>query len=102
MSDEGPAVSGTIDYEAFLASIPEAPAMVAVCEASRLEGDVMRPDWDTLIDDVNARIKALRVCWKATATREPALHAQLVRDLYVPALKLLADFCAAVDIEELP
>lgn len=56
------------------------------------------PDWDRLIDDVNARIATLRMCWKGTERDEPSMHPMLVRDIYVPALRILAEFCAAVEI----
>ena len=58
------------------------------------------PNWDQLIDDVNARIAALRACWKGTQADTPELHRMIARDVYVPALRLLAEFCAAVEIEE--
>jgi hypothetical protein len=50
--------------------------------------------------DVNEGIATLRVCWTRTATDTPELHKRLVRDIYVPTLRLLSDFCAAVEVGE--
>jgi hypothetical protein len=58
------------------------------------------PDWNQLAADVNEGIATLRACWMRTATDTPNLHKRLVRDLYVPTLRLLSDFCAAVEIGE--
>jgi hypothetical protein len=59
------------------------------------------PDWDRLIEDVTSRIAALKAAWTATAADSPKLHAKLSADLYIPVLRLLADFCDAVDIEDI-
>jgi hypothetical protein len=58
------------------------------------------PDWDLLMADVNEGIATLRACWMRTATDTPELHKRAVRDLYMPTLRLLSDFCAAVEVEE--
>jgi hypothetical protein len=58
------------------------------------------PDWNQLAADVNEGIATLRVCWTRTATDTPNLHKRLVRDLYMPTLRLLSDFCAAVGVGE--
>ncbi len=54
------------------------------------------PNWEHLRVQVNQSINLLAMCWQATAKQDPALHQQMAHDLYVPALKLLAEFCVCV------
>jgi hypothetical protein len=56
-----------------------------------------KPDWARMVEDVTSRIWLLKACWEETAVA-PELHQKMADDLYVPALLLLADFCAAVEI----
>lgn len=60
------------------------------------------PNWDKLMNDVIERIAALRACWIATENDTPETHQRIARDIYVPALRLLAEFCASVEISEDP
>lgn len=57
-----------------------------------------QPDWEQLEADVVLRIRLLAAAWVGTA--DQPLHAQMVRDLYLPCLHLLAEFCVAVEVEE--
>lgn len=59
-------------------------------------------NWDKLMDDVIERIAVLRACWIATENDRPETHQRIARDIYVPALRLLAEFCASVEISDEP
>lgn len=61
------------------------------------------PNWDQLETDVLRKIRLLRVAWEHTAeATHPELHKAMKRDLYVPALTVLARFCACVEETEEP
>jgi hypothetical protein len=54
--------------------------------------------------DVMMRLRLLRAAWEMSA-RESApgaaeLQAAMRRDLYIPALECLGDFCRRIEIEE--
>lgn len=66
----------------------------------RLPVECDEPNWDQLLSDVTLRIALLRACWKGTTKDEPELHKKVVEDLYIPALSLLAQFCAAVEVAD--
>lgn len=57
------------------------------------------PDWDRLKRDVCVRIDYLAACWAHTAAASPQMHEQLFGDLYLPAVRLLAEFCACVEVD---
>ena len=58
-------------------------------------------NWAGLERDVVSALIALRLAWEASEEQLPAeLHAKAVTDLYVPALRLLGEFCACVETEE--
>ena len=54
------------------------------------------PDWAQLESDVILKIRLLRAAWEHTA--DSTLHAGISRDLYIPALTLLAEFCSCVEV----
>lgn len=57
-------------------------------------------DWDQLHDDVSLRIDLLE---QAVKTLDPnPLNDKIANDLFMPALRLLADFCLRVEIEKDP
>jgi hypothetical protein len=58
------------------------------------------PDWAQLQADVLRRLTMLRAAWEHTAAHDPELHAAMKRDLYIPVLSLLAEFCASVEETE--
>ena len=58
------------------------------------------PDWDALEHDVVLRIRLLRAAWKGTESDPGALHSQMARDLYLPAIRGLAAFCMMIEVEQ--
>jgi hypothetical protein len=58
------------------------------------------PDWDALEREVLLRIQLLRGAWKGTQEDSGDVHAMMVRDLYMPALNKLAQFCSMIEVEE--
>jgi hypothetical protein len=56
-----------------------------------------KPDWASIEADVLFRIRLLRASWDHTAGT--AIHASMKRDLYIPVLKLLSEFCVCVETE---
>jgi hypothetical protein len=55
-------------------------------------------DWDNLLAEVTKSFSYLRLAWRATERdMPPELHRKMVEDLYVPAIKLLAEFCACIE-----
>lgn len=56
------------------------------------------PNWTGLKLDVCERVDALRVVWEQT--EPPALREKLRTDLCLPCLRLLAEFCACVKIDD--
>ncbi len=58
-------------------------------------------DWTNITAEVLAKLEYLRIAW-AASEREgpPELHAKLVNDLYVPTVRLLAEFCACLEVTE--
>ncbi len=58
------------------------------------------PDWGTIERDVLRKLRYLRAAWEHTAAHEPELHELIKRDLYVPAIKHLGAFCAAIKEEK--
>lgn len=58
-------------------------------------------DWDGLKTDVNERIWAVQQCWRESEKRAPKeTHEKLVKDIYLPAIKLLGEFCVCVKLGE--
>lgn len=58
------------------------------------------PDCDAVQREVIRKLRYLRAAWEHTAANEPGLHELMKRDLYLPAIKHLAAFCAAIKEEE--
>jgi hypothetical protein len=58
------------------------------------------PDWDAVERDVVRKLRYLRAAWEHTAANEPQLHELMQRDLYLPAIKHLGAFCAAIKVQE--
>ena len=53
--------------------------------------------WDGLLGDVTEALTALRLCWETTEQEFPhEVHAKIVHDLYVPAIRRLGAFCACI------
>ncbi len=57
-----------------------------------------QPDWERLEADVLLSLRCLRAAWEHTEGQP--IHAAMVRDLYVPCVRLLAEFCASVKVED--
>ena len=57
-----------------------------------------QPDWNKLEADVLMSLRCLRAAWEHTADKP--IHEAMVRDLYIPCLRLLAEFCACVEVKE--
>lgn len=56
--------------------------------------------WDETLMDVVEKFNALRACWEASEKNAPPeTHKKLVRDLYLPAITLLARFCVTVKLD---
>ena len=60
-----------------------------------MEKTTNQPDWNKLEADVLMSLRCLRVAWEHTDGQP--IHEAMARDLYVPCLRLLAEFCACVD-----
>jgi hypothetical protein len=60
-------------------------------------------DWDNLKTEVITKLEYLRMAWAASEQGAPTeLHRKIVNDLYVPAIRLLAEFCACLEVDEAP
>ncbi len=58
-------------------------------------------DWLSLAADVQTKLTYLRAAWQTSEkTCEPALHLKMVEDIYLPTLRLLAEFCACFDTRD--
>jgi hypothetical protein len=67
----------------------------------KIETQYDKVDWSNLLSEVQAKFTYLRLAWQASEREvSPALHAKMVEDLYLPAISLLAEFCAAVEVVE--
>jgi hypothetical protein len=67
----------------------------------KIETRYDKVDWSNLLNEVQSKFRYLRLAWQASEREAPpALHAKMVEDLYLPAIKLLAEFCAAVEVTE--
>jgi hypothetical protein len=54
--------------------------------------------WDDILADVTASLDFLRLAWRASERgASPEIHAKMVKDLYVPCLRLLAEFSACIE-----
>lgn len=53
------------------------------------------PDWGRMEREVILKLRILRAAWEHTAPN-PELHQAMARDLYLPVLRLLAEFCNCV------
>ena len=58
------------------------------------------PDWDALEREVLLRIQLLKSAWQGTQEDQGDVHGMMVRDLYMPALNKLAQFCSMIEVEE--
>jgi len=59
-----------------------------------------RIDWGGIEREAIDALRALRLAWAASEKGLPEIHAKLVRDIYVPAIKVLAEFIACVEVAE--
>jgi hypothetical protein len=57
------------------------------------------PDWDGLAHDVTQRIRILQAATGDKLNAPPELRNALWNDIVVPNVRLLAEFCANVEIE---
>lgn len=62
----------------------------------------MTPDWQRLEDDVVERIRALAAVMSDAHDAPDELKLKLWTDLVEPNVRLLAEFCANVEIEDAP
>lgn len=54
------------------------------------------PNWDAIVEDVAVRVQMLRAVWN-----EPGpMQMNIRRDLVIPAITKLGEFCACVQVEE--
>ena len=56
-------------------------------------------DWEAIEREVVLRIALLRAAWKATADDPSVPHRMMARDLYLPAVAKLAEFCSLIEVE---
>lgn len=54
-------------------------------------------DWEKIESDVLMSLRCLRAAWEHTEGQP--IHAAMLRDLYLPCLRLLLEFCACVKVE---
>jgi hypothetical protein len=58
-------------------------------------------DWANLKTEVTAKLEYLRIAWAASERdAPPQVHKRIVEDIYVPAIRLLAEFCACLEVAE--
>jgi hypothetical protein len=58
-------------------------------------------DWLRMESSVVSKLGFLRLAWKASERDcSPEAHRQIVRDLYLPLIGLLAQFCNSIDEHE--
>ena len=55
------------------------------------------PNWSKIESDVLRKIQIIHAAWEHTQAQAPGVHEIMKRDLYVPALTCLAEFCACVE-----
>ena len=68
---------------------------------SKLETDYKKVNWVGLKNEFLDRMRLLQIEWQASQKQcSPQVHAKMVKDLYLPALTKLAEFCACVEIVE--
>lgn len=60
----------------------------------------MTPDWNRLERDVVLRIRALAAICSDKLDAPEDLRAAIYRDLVLPNVRLLAEFCSAVRIDD--
>jgi len=63
-----------------------------------IELDATKWNWEEIERDVIQRIHVLRAA--ATKTEPAEWRDKITADLIVPAMKLLAEFCQCIEIEE--
>ena len=54
------------------------------------------PNWNTIVEDVVTRVQMLRAVWNQPGP----LQENIRRDLVIPAITKLAEFCACVQVED--
>jgi hypothetical protein len=68
----------------------------------QIQTDYKKIDWDGVQADFLTKFHVLRLAWQASqngCTKE--VHEMAVRDLYLPALTKIAEFCACMkEVEE--
>ena len=57
------------------------------------------PDWEAIEREVVLRIALLRAAWNATEDDPSVPHRMMARDLYLPAVEKLAEFCSMIEVE---
>jgi hypothetical protein len=58
-------------------------------------------DWANLKTEVLTKLEYLRISWAASERdAPPEVHKKIVEDIYVPAIRLLAEFCARLEVDE--
>jgi hypothetical protein len=68
----------------------------------QIETDYEKIDWVGVEDDFRNKLRLLQIAWKASQHGcTKTVHEQAVRDLYLPAMTKIAEFCACMeDLEE--
>lgn len=59
-----------------------------------------KPDWSAVQEEVSHKLKLLQCAWEETESADMELHQKMVRDIYQPALRLLAEFCSCIQERE--
>jgi hypothetical protein len=58
-------------------------------------------DWDALLAEVQSRFNYLRIAWRTSTILACRCGvASCSEELYLPCIELLAQFCAAIEVEE--
>ena len=58
-------------------------------------------DWANLKTEVLTKLEYLQISWAASERDAPSeVHKKIVEDIYAPAIRLLAEFCACLEVTE--
>ena len=57
------------------------------------------PDWEGIEREVCHKLRLLSATWEETS-KDDFVHLLMKRDLYLPTLRKLAEFCACIKEEE--
>ena len=67
----------------------------------KYETSCAKVDWHNLKAELLTKIEYLRVSWAASERdAPPEVHNKLVENIYVPAIRLLAEFCACLEVTD--